>query len=97
MIEEYLDMLLPEAWDKMDLAERRTFLNDPLSAKGTVQRKHVCIAEIWCECLLKDKTEISRYKTRDINDILRALPGWEAKSSTKNFKIYGTQKYYERI
>lgn len=96
IIEEYLNTKLPDDWDKRDIYDRRRYFEDPLSANGVNQRDFVCIAEIWCECLGKDKTEMSRYNTREINEILRSLPEWEAIASTKNFPLYGKQKYYKR-
>lgn len=96
IIEEYLNTRFPDGWDEMDLYDRRRWLEDPLSKNGTLQKDFVCIAEIWCECLSKDKTEMSRYNTREINEILRSLPEWEAIASTKNFPLYGKQKYYKR-
>lgn len=96
IIEEYLNKRLPSNWEDMDLLDRRSFLNDPLSKQGTVFRDYVCVAEIWCECLCKDKNEMDRYKTRELNDILRSLEDWDQQNSTRNFKIYGKQKFYER-
>jgi putative DNA primase/helicase len=96
LIEAYLNRLLPEDWDTMDLYERRAFMEDPLSEKGKIDRVYVCVAEIWCECLGKNKEDMDRYKTRDINDIMRGLDEWEQINSTRNFKIYGKQKYYAR-
>lgn len=98
IVEDYLDMLLPENWDTLNLEARRMYINSPENrAKGTVKRKYTCIAEIWCECLQKAKEDMSRYNTRDINDILKQIQGWDIKQSTKKFSIYGTQKYYERL
>ena len=96
IIEEYLNTKYPDNWASMDLYDRRRWLEDPLSQAGTIQKDFVCVAEIWCECLGKEKNDMSRYNTRDINDILRSLPEWEASTSTKNFSIYGKQKYYRR-
>ena len=96
IIEEYLNAKYPDNWTSMDLYDRRRWLEDPLSQAGTIQKNFVCVAEIWCECLGKEKNDMSRYNTRDINDILRSLPEWEASTSTKNFSIYGKQKYYKR-
>lgn len=96
IIEEYLNTKFPDDWDKMDLYDRRRWLEDPLSKNGTVQKDFICIAEVWCECLGKDKTEMSRYNTREVNEILRSLPEWEPITSTKNFPLYGKQKYYKR-
>lgn len=96
VIEEYLNKKYPENWSNMDLFERRQWLEDSLSQKGTIQKDFVCMAEIWCECLGNDKNSMSRYNTREINEILRTLPEWEYINSTKNFLIYGKQKYYKR-
>lgn len=96
IIEEYLNTKFPDDWDKMDLYDRRRWLEDPLSKNGTVQKDFVCIAEIWCECLSKEKNDMSRYNTREINEIIRSMPEWEAIASTKNFSLYGKQKYYKR-
>lgn len=96
IIEEYLNKKYPDNWNDMDLYDRKRWLEDPLSQNGTAQKDFVCIAEIWCECLGKDKTDMSRYNTREINEIVRSLPDWEPITSTKNFAIYGKQKYYKR-
>lgn len=96
LIEEYLNASFPDNWGSLDLYDRRRWLDDPLSSKGTRKKDYVCIAEVWCECLGKDKTEMSRYNTREINDILKALPDWEQSTSTRTFAIYGKQKYYTR-
>lgn len=96
IIEEYLNKKYPDNWDSLDLYDRRRWLEDPLSQSGISQKDFVCIAEIWCECLGKDKTEMSRYNTREINEIIRSLDSWEYINSTKNFPIYGKQKYYKR-
>lgn len=96
IIEEYLNTKYPDNWSSMDLYDRRRWLEDPLSQAGTMQKDFVCVAEIWCECLGKEKNDMSRYNTRDINDIMRSLSDWEASTSTKNFSIYGKQKYYRR-
>lgn len=96
IIEGYLNRLYPANWDSMDIYQRRSWLDDPLGPKGTVEKDFVCIAEIWCECLGKDRNDMSRYNTRDINEILKSLSDWEAIQSTKNFSLYGKQKYYKR-
>lgn len=96
LVEQYLNRLLPKDWDKKDLYDRRSWLDDPLAEVGTEQRDFVCTAEIWCECLGKDKNDMTRYNTKDINSLMASLPNWEFISSTKNFPIYGKQRYYKR-
>ena len=96
LIEEYLNKDFPNNWDTMDLFDRRKWLDDPLAKKGTHKKQFVCTAEIWCECLGNDKAAMDRYKTRELSEILRSLQDWEFVVSTKNFPIYGKQKYYKR-
>lgn len=95
LIEEFLNMLLPKSWETMDYVGRQMFLAS--KDIGEVQRETVCIAEIWTECLGKPKEDMDRYKTREINDIMRRMEGWRLSNSTKNFKLYGKQKYYYRV
>lgn len=97
IVEQYLETPLPSKWDEMDLYDRREYLsNEDMRVKGTEIRDVVCVAEIWCECLGKDKSDLSRYNSREINDIMKGHPEWEASKSTKSFKLYGTQKYFIR-
>ena len=96
LIEEYLNKLYPPNWNEMDLYDRKHWLDDPLSKNGSEVKEYTCVAEIWCECLGKDKNDMSRYNTRDLNDILKTISGWDFSSSTRNFPIYGKQKYYKR-
>lgn len=96
IVEKYINTLLPINWEDLDIHQRRDFLNDPLSSKGVFEKDYVCVAEIWCECLGKDKENMDRYKTRDLNDILKSLDNWDQSKSTKNFSLYGKQKYYTR-
>ena len=97
IIEHYLNTKLPDGWEDKELPVRRLYFEgDALTAKGTITRDYVCMAEIWCECLGNEKDTMDRYKTRDINEILKSLPDWEYVQSTKNFKLYGKQKYYQR-
>lgn len=94
IIVNYLEMLIPKNWNKLGPEERSFYIMEG-NYEGEL-RDYVCIAEIWCECLQKKREDMSRYNTRDINDIMRSLPEWEAQMSTRNFSIYGKQKYYSR-
>lgn len=100
MVIEYLDKKIPEDWKNFDLIKRANFLKgDDLivnSTKILYQRNFVCVAEIWCECFGNNKEDMDRYNTRDINTIMKSLDNWKQSKSTKNFAIYGKQKFYER-
>lgn len=59
LVREYLDILLPDNWDDIDLFERRNFLTGnelgEIGRKGTVPRTQVSNMEIWCECFGKER------------------------------------------
>mgnify|MGYP000879204394 CR=1 FL=1 len=94
---EYIDMLVPEGWEDMNLEARRRWMDTPeLRAKGLYQRDYISVAEVWCECLGKEKEDMTRFNTRDIPDILRQLPGWEMTGTTKYVGFYGRQRCYVR-
>lgn len=96
VIEEFVEKLLPPDWSELDIFERRNFLSDPLSKKGKHVRNFVCVAEVWTECLEKPKQDMTRYNTREVNEVLKSLEGWEFVNSTKHFPLYGRQKYFAR-
>ena len=104
MIAEYLEKLLPEDWDRMDLSERRGFLRgDPFtggSRAGTVRRTVVSAVEIWAECFGKEPTAIRRSDTYDIFGMLMKIGGWEKYRGNKNSSLkrafYGTQRCFVR-
>jgi predicted P-loop ATPase len=97
LVEKYLDTLLPLDWDDMGPIERSIYFDSSSKPKGEVLRGYVCAAQIWCECFGRDIKDMDRYKTREINEIMKTLRGWEPVNSTKNFGYYGKQKYYKRL
>ena len=94
LVIKYLNTPIPPNWSEMDSIARVDYLERG-EYSGQL-RQYVCVAEIWCECLGKDKTEMSQYNTRDLNNMLRGLSDWEPSKSTKNFNIYGKQRFYQR-
>ena len=105
MIAEYLETLLPEDWDRLDLPTRRGFLRgDQFTGgdkPGTVKRTTVSAVEIWAECFGRDPTTIKRSDTYDIFGMLMKIGGWEKYSGNKNASLkrsfYGTQRCFVRI
>ena len=61
LVREYLETLLPEDWDGMDLFDRRSFLAgvNNIGRVGTVARTRVCNMEIWCELLAKTRAALA--------------------------------------
>jgi predicted P-loop ATPase len=99
MVEEYLNTLLPDDWDSMDLFARRNYLSGtefgrPVHA-GTVARTFVSNAEIWCECFNRNLSELKTTDSYQIAALMAQIPGWERTSSIKRLPIYGRQRLYQ--
>lgn len=105
IVEEYLNKLLPENWDKMDLFQRRAFLYgtdfDGEGKVGTVQRTRVCSMEIWCECFGRQREAIKKSDSYEIESIMQRIDGWQkytgSKAGKMRFGQYGIQKGYVRV
>lgn len=101
LVREYLEKLLPENWNSMDLFDRRSFLNSgEIGAKGTVKRDTVCNMEIWCECFGKESSSIKKSDSYEIGAIMAKIDGWERYTGNKDgsmtFSVYGKQRAYKR-
>ena len=99
-IQRYLDMMLPDGWEKKTIWERREWLNreeDSLEDEGIKERTTVCIPEIWCELLGGTIKEMNSQNTRYLHEIMRKMKGWERIKSSRRFGIYGTQRGYEKL
>lgn len=97
MVEEYLNTLLPEGWDSMDVYARRSYLSgDPIAVKGTVERTTVSNAEIWCECFGKNLSELKATDSYAIAALMTQIPGWKRGAAAKRLPLYGKQRIYEK-
>lgn len=97
MVEEYLNTLLPEGWDDMDVYARRCFLSgDPTAVKGTTERTTVSNAEIWCECFGKNLSELKSADSYAIAALMTQIPGWKRGAAAKRLSLYGKQRIYEK-
>ena len=99
LVREYLDKLLPDNWDDMDLYERRHYLSDSgvsgIAKKGIVRRATVCNMEIWCECFGKDPSVMKKIDSYELGGIMQKIDGWQ-KSNSRRISLYGKQRIYER-
>ena len=104
LVRQYLDTLLPDNWEELDIFERRNFLNGTgiadIGKQGTVQRKLVCNLEIWCECFGKDPSALKKVDSYELGSIMQKLESWEkytgTRQGTSNFTHYGKQRAYSR-
>ena len=101
MIKEYLELLLPESWEEMDIGARRHYISGGDFSdfeKGTVKRKKVCAMEIWVELFGGDPKLLTVGQSREINEILRKLDKWESygrgSGKLKFGKLYGYQRAF---
>lgn len=98
LVRLYLDTLLPESWSKMDLYQRKQFLDgdDPTMPKGTVKRDTVSNMEIWCECFRNTRESMRSSDSFGIKSIMSRIEGWERSDQVTKSKLYGQQRVYKR-
>ena len=104
IISEYLDRLLPENWADMDVYQRRSFLGggefDTQGITGTIRRERVCVMEIWVECFGKERPNIKKADSYEIEGILNKIGGWKKYDANTTGKtripLYGIQKTFVR-
>ena len=99
LVQEYLDMLLPDHWDSMDVYKRRDYVrdaDDPMRPDGSVRRMEVSNMEIWCECFGKAKEDMKPSDSYAISAIMERIAGWSKTGKAKILPIYGRQRIYKR-
>ena len=99
LVQEYLDMLLPDTWDSMDVYKRRDYVrdaDDPMRPDGSVRRMEVSNMEIWCECFGKPKEDMKPSDSYSIAAIMERMDRWSRTGKAKVLPIYGKQRIYRR-
>lgn len=104
IVAEYLERLLPDNWNGMDIYQRRSFLGggefDTQDVTGTIKREKVCVMEIWCECFGKERQNIKKADSYEIEGILNKIGGWKRYDANSTGKtkvpLYGVQKTFVR-
>lgn len=110
IIEEYLNAKIPENWDDLGISERKNYYAgefDPLidsddptaDIDNLIDREKVCSLEIWVECLGNDIKRFPPVERREINDVLRNMPGWKKYEGNKKGSLrfgnnYGSQRAF---
>lgn len=98
LIENFLNILLPEDWENRDLENRLMFFNGGFGTEeqGTVLRDRVCAVEIWRELFGGDPKAYTQVQAREISGILQQIPGWKKSPSCECGKLYGRQRAFAR-
>ena len=100
MIQQYLDILLPDDWEDRNVENRRDYINQSMvnpMPGASIKRDRVCAAEVLCELFGKDRGDIKRADTVEINGLINLLPDWiryKKASGYMRFKLYGVQKAF---
>ncbi len=108
IIQDYLETKLPDNWEEMDIGDRKQFISGdfglldgeaPEDSDALVERTQVCAVEVWVECLGNDIKKFPAMDRREINEILRRMPGWKLYDGNKRGalrfgKHYGVQRAY---
>lgn len=95
----YLETLLPENWTKMDILDRRLYIEgcEFGTPEGTISRSIVSNLEIWCECFRKERTAIRRQDSYEISAIMARIGGWAVAPKRAKLPVYGVQQVWERV
>lgn len=97
IIADFLSKEVPEDWSRWDLNRRQMFWGGNAKYEGDlVPRDRVCAVEIWCEALGKQKGDLKKADSREINDLLARMPGWESGGTRAAGAPYGKQRVFQR-
>lgn len=98
VIAKFLDTPLPADWDSRSLDQRKAYfrVTDPISAETKTLRNTISAVEILAECFGTVLDEKARYKTREINQLMRHVSGWKP-AGKQTLPVYGQQRIYKRI
>ena len=101
IVEDYVDMLLPDNWEEMEIYARREYINEyhnkqSIIPKGTNQRMEVSVIEVWCEAFGKNKADLERIKSYEITKMIRRMGNWEQADKLSTGGIYGNRRIWVR-
>ena len=91
LVQQYLDIPLPEDWYSMSIEDRRDYINHEgkyvgKPYDGTMQRQYVCAAEIGLELFKLNKVDLTLRLSKEIALMLRKL-GWTEYPSCKGRRL----------
>ena len=100
MVREFVAKQIPDDWLSWRLDRRRDFwASNATGDYHLIERERICTAEVWCELFNGNPKDLGRGNkdSREINEILRNIPGWKPSKSPKNCGLqYGKQRCFER-
>lgn len=99
IIEAFIRKEIPQDWEDMSAKQRRDYFQygdhgEITSLVEKTRRKTITAVEVLAECFGQPIDERTRYRTKEINQILRSF-GWLKEIGLKYTKVYGRQRTYE--
>lgn len=99
MIEAFIQKGIPSTWENMTMRQRQDWFrtaSEMEPSEPRIRRTKICAVELLVECFGQQLDERTRYRTKEINQILKEL---EAKHLVKYDdlrydKVYGRQRYF---
>lgn len=101
IIEAFIRKEIPECWDSMGVKQRQDYFRfgnsgDVTALTDTKRRATITAVEVLAECFGQPIDERTRYRTKEINQILRSF-GWLRDVGRRRDSVYGQQRTYEII
>lgn len=99
IIEAFIRKEIPANWEQLSARQRQEYFKfgnagDVTSLTGTMRRATITAVEVLAECFGQPIDERTRYRTKEINQILRSF-GWLRPAGLKYDKVYGRQRTFE--
>ena len=101
VIEAFIRREIPQNWEDMTAKQRRDYFTfgtagEITALMETMPRKTITAVEVLAECFGQTIDERTRYRTKEINQILRGFH-WLRLVGLRRDKVYGAQRTYEII
>ena len=96
MIEAFVRMPLPVTWDDLTAQQRQDYFRTRMTVDSdapTRRRETVCAVEVLVECFGQRTDEKTRYRTKEINAIMRQMDCLEYAGRSRD-AVYGLQHRY---
>ena len=97
VIEAFIRKPVPVTWESLTMDQRRAWIRDLSSLQSEeprVYRKSSCAVEVLVECFGEKLDQKTRYRTKEINQILREMEGLEPGQTSRD-PVYGLQRRYD--
>jgi len=100
MIEAFIRKELPTTWDSMTPKQRQDWFktaSEMDSSEPRMARRRICAVELLVECFGQQLDERTRYRTKEINQILQQLEtrGLVKYTGRGYDKAYGQQRFFD--